>query len=69
MSSPIESKPAVPPPRRCEGTSAHTDQPCTEPATTSRAMNPSEPGGTILHYCDRCAADWDRQRALINDLL
>lgn len=62
--------------RRCEGTRVrevrgqNQNAPCGEPATTTRSMNPDAPdGGTVLHYCDRCAADWDSQRALINSLI
>jgi hypothetical protein len=61
--------------RRCEGTRVVQEQgafknaPCDAQATTTRVMNPEGEASTTLHYCDRCAADWDAQRELIAGLV
>jgi len=62
---------------RCRGTRVaevhgqFKNVPCKEPATETRELNPSVADvlrgakPTVMHYCAKCAADWDSQQAIL----
>lgn len=58
---------------RCRGTRVeevhgqYKNVPCKAPATKTRELRGEKT--TVMHYCDKCAADWDAQQTVIANIL